>query len=128
MAFHIGLFVVVKLLRPAWRQADGGLFWRVKRGRAVWPKLPMLALPRHSVLLVDRAALHPVVRDLARRPRWEHLWRVVVTALVLALALLVNATAQTNADGALPLHRRTMRVAGVVMLVVAAWTGVRRWF
>jgi hypothetical protein len=54
--------------------------------------------------------------------------RVIVTALVIALALLVNATAQTNAEGALPLHRRTMQVAGVVVLVVAAWTAVRLWF
>ncbi len=54
--------------------------------------------------------------------------RVVVTALVIALALLVNATAQTNAEGALPLHRRTMQVAGVVVLLVAAWTAVRLWF
>ena len=77
VAFYIGLFVVVKLLRPAWREADGGLFWRVKPGRPEWSKLPMLALPRHSVLLVDRAALHPEVRHLARRPRWEHLWRDV---------------------------------------------------
>jgi len=54
--------------------------------------------------------------------------RVVVTALVVAIGLLVNATAQTNAEGALPLHRRTMQIAGVVVVLVAAWTGVRLWF
>ena len=54
--------------------------------------------------------------------------RLVATALAIAIGLLVNATAQTNAEGALPLHRRTMQVAGVVVLLVTAWVAVRLWF
>jgi GTP-binding protein len=45
--------------------------------------------------------------------------RVVVTAAVLAVGLLLNANAWTAAEGALPLHRRTMQVAGLVLLAAA---------
>ena len=76
-AFYLGLFTVVKLLRPPWREGDSGLFWRVKPARPGWSKLPMLALPRHSVRLLDPARLHPAVRPLARREAWEGIWRSV---------------------------------------------------
>ena len=53
--------------------------------------------------------------------------RLVLTAAVIALGLLVNANAWTAAEGALPLHRRTMQVAGVVLVVAALYVGVRLW-
>lgn len=76
-AFYLGLFTVVKLLRPPWREGDSQMFWRVKPARPGWSKLPMLALPRHSVRLLDPTRLHPDVRHLARREAWEGIWRSV---------------------------------------------------
>ena len=54
--------------------------------------------------------------------------RVVLTVLVLAVGLLLNAHAQTAAEGALPLHRRTMQAAGAVLVAVAVYAAVRLWF
>jgi hypothetical protein len=54
--------------------------------------------------------------------------RVLLTALVLALGALVHAMAHTAAEGALPLHRWTMRAAGVVLLLGAVYAAARLWW
>jgi hypothetical protein len=77
VAFFLGLFTIVKLLRPPWLERDSALFWRVKPERPTWSKLPMLVQPRHSLRLVDFAKVHPDLRVLHRREAWERLWTSV---------------------------------------------------
>jgi hypothetical protein len=74
-AFYIGLFTIVKLLRPPWAEGTGGeLFWQVKPARPRWSKLPMVVEPRHAIRFVDFARVHPALRHLQRREEWERLW------------------------------------------------------
>ena len=54
--------------------------------------------------------------------------RLVLTALVLAAGALVHAMAYTTAEGALPVHRATMRTAGVVVLLAAVYAAARLWW
>ena len=77
VAFYLGLFTIVKLLRPPWAERTSDVFWQVKPGRPTWSKLPMVGLPRHSVRLVDFRLVHPDMRVLARRERWERIWSSV---------------------------------------------------
>lgn len=74
-AFYLGLFTIVKLLRPPWAEGAGGeLFWQVKPERPRWSKLPMVTEPRHAIRFVDFSAVHPDLARLARREEWERLW------------------------------------------------------
>ena len=53
--------------------------------------------------------------------------RVALTALVLALGAIVHAVAHTTAEGALPVHRRTLQVGAVVVAAVAVYAATRLW-
>lgn len=77
VAFYLGLFTVVKLLRPPWAERSSHVFWQVKPERPTWSKLPMVALPRQSVRLVDAGLVHPALRGLVRREPWERIWSSV---------------------------------------------------
>jgi hypothetical protein len=76
-AFYLGLFTIVRLVRPPWREARPAAFATVKPARPPWSKLPMVAAPRHSVRLVDAATVHPAFRHLVRREAWEGVWSSV---------------------------------------------------
>jgi len=54
--------------------------------------------------------------------------RAALTALVLAFAALINALAYNTAEGALVVHRWTLRVAAGVIVVVAVYTAIRLWW
>lgn len=54
--------------------------------------------------------------------------RLVLTAGTVALGALVHAVAHTTAEGALPLHRWTMRTSGVVLLLAAVYVATRLWW
>lgn len=116
VAFYIGLFILVKLLRPPWLETDSGFFWRVKPGRPSWSKLPVTALPRHSVRLVDGRRLHPAVRHLTRREEWEGIWERVgaplhVIAPVRPARFLHPALVTSPVETALPAPDRFVPVA-----------------
>ena len=77
VAFYLGVFTIVKLLRPPWAERGSDIFWQVKPARPSWSKLPMVALPRHSLRLVDFSLVHADLRVLATRERWERIWSSV---------------------------------------------------
>ena len=60
-------------------------------------------------------------------PSLEGDQRIALALLVAALAAAAWATTWTTAEGALPLQRRTLRVAGTVVLAVAVYAVVRLW-
>ena len=73
--FYLGLFTLVKVLRPEWHEGDGAeVFWRAKPDRPRWSKLPLVIRPQDSVRLVDFARVHPRFAGLATRERWASLW------------------------------------------------------
>ena len=73
--FYLGLYTVVKTLRPPWVGDGGGeVFWRVKPERPRWSKLPMVIRPRDSIRLVDFSLVHPAFQRLRERPAWDQLW------------------------------------------------------
>jgi hypothetical protein len=53
--------------------------------------------------------------------------RVALALVIASLAAALWATTWTTAEGALPLQRRVLRVAGSVVLAVAAYAVVRLW-
>lgn len=53
--------------------------------------------------------------------------RLALTALVVALGAIVHAVAHTTAEGALPIHRRTLQVGAVVVAAVALYAAIRLW-
>ena len=54
--------------------------------------------------------------------------RTAVTALVLALAALIHALAYNAAEGALSMHRWTLRIAAGVIALTALYTAIRLWW
>lgn len=53
--------------------------------------------------------------------------RLAVTALVLALGAIVHAVANTTAEGAVAVHRWTLRIAAGVVALTALYAAVRLW-
>ena len=54
--------------------------------------------------------------------------RIALTALVMALGALIHALAYNAAEGALELHRWTLRVAAGIIALVALYTAIRLWW
>ena len=54
--------------------------------------------------------------------------RTALTALVLAVAALIHALAYNTAEGALAVHRWTLRAAAGVIVLVALYTAIRLWW
>jgi len=73
-AFSMGLFTIVRLLRAVAGRDDGALFWRVKRGRPSWSKLPMFTRPGPALRLADFSVVHPEFRHLGKREAFAALW------------------------------------------------------
>jgi hypothetical protein len=75
--FYLGLYTLVKVLRPPWREGSGAeVFWQSKPDRPRWSKLPLLIRPQDSLRLVDFARVHPQFARFAAREHWESLWQV----------------------------------------------------
>src|SRR5215207_2902897 len=70
----MGLFTIVRLLRAVAGRDDGALFWRVKRGRPSWSKLPMFTRPGPALRLADFSVVHPEFRHLGKREAFAALW------------------------------------------------------
>lgn len=74
-AFYIGLFTIMRVVGPPWRDPTrSAMFWTVKRNRPGWSKLPMFVRPSSALRLADFGRVHPCLRDLRRRERFETLW------------------------------------------------------
>jgi hypothetical protein len=74
-AFYIGLFTIMRLVGPPWRdRGQQASFWSVKRNRPAWSKLPIFVHPRHALRLADFSDVHPLFRQFRRRERFESLW------------------------------------------------------
>jgi hypothetical protein len=75
VAFYMGLFTILRIIGPPWRdRGESATFWTVKRGRPTWSKLPVFIRPARAVRLIDWPAVHPAFRRLHHRERFEALW------------------------------------------------------
>lgn len=53
--------------------------------------------------------------------------RTALTALVVAVAAMIHAIANTTAEGAVAVHRWTLRAASAVIVLVALYAAIRLW-
>jgi hypothetical protein len=74
-AFYLGLFTIIKALRPLEEGGDtGDLFWQVKPDRPRWSKLPLIIRPEDALPLIDFDLVHPDLWRLSLRDHFAGLW------------------------------------------------------